>query len=55
MTVADLIKKLQQCQENETIVSVHIRIWDGSIYNDAPMLKQKGFPQGFAHRDRDNR
>jgi hypothetical protein len=43
MTVTDLIKKLQQCKQNETIASVRIEFGDGSIYNDPPMLKQNGF------------
>jgi hypothetical protein len=39
MTVTNLIKKLRQCQGNETIASVRIEYGDGSIYNDPPLAR----------------
>jgi hypothetical protein len=36
MTVTELIKKLQQHQGTEAIVSVRIEFGDGSVYNDPP-------------------
>jgi hypothetical protein len=49
MTVAELIKKLQQRLGTETIVSVRIEFGDGSVYSDPGLERRVSTRPGVAN------